>query len=88
MRRVQLAARRYDLLDILRPQHRTVTILAIIIIITVLLKTINTTNFQRTDTRQTLDIVRSIRLFLSKIIRSLIYAGLTRITENSTHPMT
>lgn len=66
MRRVQLAARRDDLLDILRPQHRAVTILAIIIIIiTVLLKTINTTNFQRTDTRQRLDIVRSIRLFLS-----------------------
>ena len=66
MRRVQLAARRYDLLDILRPQHSAVTILAIIvIIITVLSKTINTTNFQKTDTRQTLDIVRSIRLFLS-----------------------
>ena len=66
MRRVQLVARRYDLLDILRPQHSAVTILAIIvIIITVLSKTINTTNFQRTDTRQTLDIVRSIRLFLS-----------------------
>lgn len=95
-------ARRYDLLDILRPQHSAVTILAIIvIIITVLSKTINTTIFQRTDTRQTLDIVRSICLFLSistmrrgilkqlmKIIRSLIYAGLARITENSTHPMT
>lgn len=69
MRRVQLAAQRYDLLDILRPQHRAVTILKIKIV-TALLKTINTTNFQSSNTRQTLDIVRSIRFFCFCILQS------------------